>query len=344
LSSHLTLATASALLAAGASLLTAVPAGAPTGAPSRAQGREVFPLAGQAEVRGGGREYRYDVAGHTVTYTTPPASFDPLTAPSRQLARYGIPSEPKGGTARAAWRSDMARLHFVKAPPYLAMVAAHAGEAIPDYSDHWAGYVAFTGPYRRAAASWSQPVVKTSLCRSGALTLWAGLGGYAAISLAQAGTSVGTPGVGRGQAWWEITPAGMVPVPLYASAGGKFTAEVRYVGHDRFAFFMENDVTGASWSQTESGGRPPDLTTAEVIAERPCLDKCNGDEPTYARLPDFGSVDFRSSSVDGAALGTYSTYAENMTTTPSSFGAPLAQPGPFSSHKASFTVKQDRCG
>lgn len=276
-------------------------------------------------------------------YTPAPAGFNPLSASPAQLARYNIPAEPAGGRARAVWRADMSKLHFVAAPLSLRAVRPNAASSVPDYSDHWAGYVDYGGPYQTVSATWSQPSFSVSRCRRGALTLWAGIGGYGSEYLAQDGTSVGTPGLGRDQAWWEITPAGMVPVPLYATPGAPFTADVSYLGHGRFSFFMENDATGAAWSQSESAGGNVDLTTAEVIAERPCLTACSGTAARYADLGNFRVVKFSSSLVDGKPIGTFPNYIENMATAASSYSQQLAHPSPLQANETSFTVVQSSC-
>lgn len=287
--------------------------------------------------------YDYDVDGVSVTYKQPLATFDPLTAPTRELATFGVPAEPARGEARQAWRREMAGLHFVPAPPFLVEVAAHAASSTPDYSDHWAGYVAYGGPFARAASTWVEPRLLPTRCRWTSLTIWSGIGGYSSGSLAQDGTAEGTPELGRDQAWWELTPAGMVPVPLYASEGASFTAQVSYLGKGRFSFFMENDRTHAAWAGIEHSSNGASLATAESIVERPCLWECTTGDARYANLSNFRKVLFQSSLIDGKPMGSVDTYQEHMSTTGIAYAGDLAYPSTFSPNKASFTVSQRSC-
>ncbi|HET9059411.1 MAG TPA: G1 family glutamic endopeptidase [Acidimicrobiales bacterium] len=264
-----------------------------------------------------------------LSYRSPPAGFRPLHATPAQLARYGLPQRPASGMR--AWRHDMARLHMVGAPPSLSVVEAHAASSVPDYSDHWAGYVAYGGRYIRTTSTWLEPAVRPSKCRFSSLTIWAGIGGYASPALAQDGTAVGTPGIGQHQAWWEMTPAGMVPVPLYATVGRRFTAEVHYLGGGRFSFFMENDFTGAAWSGVEKSTNGATLATAEAIVERPCLARCTSADASYANLTNFGRLSFVSARANGRPLQSYSNYAEAMSSSGVPYGRELAYPGPYGS-------------
>ncbi|MGH9105541.1 MAG: G1 family glutamic endopeptidase [Acidimicrobiales bacterium] len=292
---------------------------------------------------GGGRTYSYDVAGSAVTDLVPPTSFDPLTAPAPERLRYGIPGPPAGAAGRAGWQRRMAKLHFVDPPPYLVELPAHSASSTPDYSDHWAGYVAYGGPFRKASSTWEEPSLGHSRCRSTSLTIWTGIGGYASDSLAQDGTAEDTPEIAQDQAWWELTPAGMVPVPLRASPGGQFTADVTYLGNGRFAFFMENDRTGAAWAAVEKSENGVSQNTAESIVERPCLSACTTTNAVYAHLSNFHQLVFSSSTVDGTAVGLFTNYQERMSVTGAPYGKGLAYPSPLSPNSDSFSVQQRSC-
>ncbi len=293
---------------------------------------------------GGGAVYKYDLDGAEVTYRVPPASFDPLKASARELALYGIPSPPRGQAAHAAWAEQMSKLHFVKAPASLVELPVHAAASQPGYSDHWAGYVAHGSTFKQMSSTWVEPVLRPSHCHGSSLTLWAGIGGYGSGSLAQAGTAEGTPEIANNQAWWEIWPQGMVPVPLHATPRAPFTVDVTYRGHGHFAFFMENDRTGAAWSHVETTTRSADLGTAESIAERPCLANCSSPtKATYAKLGNFGSVLFEWSLANGAPIGTFSNYKENMSDTGAPFGTALAFATPFAGNSMTFSVDQRAC-
>ncbi|HXW81743.1 MAG TPA: G1 family glutamic endopeptidase [Acidimicrobiales bacterium] len=302
-----------------------------------------YPAQRMAALSGGEKTYSYDVAGVEVTYTVPPTTFDPLTASDGLLARYGVPPRPSGSAMLATWEKQMAKLRFVSPPPFLVALSSQATTTTPDYSDHWAGYVAYGGPFKKISSTWVQPSLGPSRCHPNSLTIWAGLGGYESASLAQDGTAENTPAIANNQAWWELTPKSMVPVPLYATVGSAFTADVTYLGGDKFAFFMENDKTGAAWSQSVTSSRRADLTTAESIAERPCLAHCYVEHATYANLSNFGTVVFKSSLVDGKPIGSFTTYQENMDDTGAPFGHELAEPGALSANSTTFTVKQQSC-
>lgn len=301
-------------------------------------GAKVFP-----ELTGATGAPTYRLGGVTVTYNAPPVGFDATTAAPGRLALYGVPPPPGPGPARLLWLRRVSRLHFVAAPRFLAEIPVHAASSMPDFSDHWAGYVAYGGPFKRTVSTWVEPRLRPSRCRSTALTIWAGIGGYATAELAQDGTAENTPEIGQNQAWWELTPAGMVPVPLYATVGAQFTANVTYIGGDRFAFFMENDRTGAAWSQVEQSTNGANLSTAEAIVERPCLSNCTGDNARYANLSNFGRTEFTETSVDGVPLQALSTYAENMSDTGVAYGHDMARPGPLRAGSPGFSVTQRSC-
>ncbi len=53
----------------------------------------------------GGQDFVYDIGGCENIFHVPPANFDPLTASSDELARYGIPSRPTDTNELKKWDS-----------------------------------------------------------------------------------------------------------------------------------------------------------------------------------------------------------------------------------------------
>jgi len=135
----------------------------------------------------------------------------------------------------------------------------------------------------------------------------------------------------------------MVPVPLYATAGADFTAEVSYRGHGRFFFFMENDRTGAVWSGEATGRAGQGFATAESVVERPCLARCTADDATYSALGNFGTVHFVSATANDRPIGDFANYQEDMSSTGVAYGDDLAKPTALARGASSFDVHQQGC-
>ncbi len=70
----------------------------------------------------------------------PPANFNPLTATSAELSKYGFPEKPTSETELKAWEDAMAHAKYYVKPDQKPSTAVH-GLFATDYSVNWAGYV-----------------------------------------------------------------------------------------------------------------------------------------------------------------------------------------------------------
>ena len=110
--------------------------------------------------------------------------------------------------------------------------------------------------YKDVYADWLEPTIHSSACSPTAESTWVGLGGYHVETLAQAGTAVGEGGLGVGahQAWYELIHQKInkfMPIPVHATVGGEFTAEVDRTAHGYY-IFLKNDFTGKAKDYTPS--------------------------------------------------------------------------------------------
>jgi hypothetical protein len=76
--------------------------------------------------------YLYDIAGATVIYTIPPASFDPATASPAELEAYGIPAAPPQNdpAAYGLWEAMVDNFKFVTPPPVMYVVPVSSAAAV----------------------------------------------------------------------------------------------------------------------------------------------------------------------------------------------------------------------
>lgn len=77
-----------------------------------------------ATVVGGGSKYVYQLSGHTLTFNVPPANFDARTASAADLARYGLPARPAGGSALAQWNALIGHLGGQAVAPSISVAPA----------------------------------------------------------------------------------------------------------------------------------------------------------------------------------------------------------------------------
>jgi hypothetical protein len=176
--------------------------------------------------------------------------------------------------------------------------AAAVGE--PQVSSNWSGYAASavadgTATFSDVTASWIQPKVSCTAGRTDSVAFWVGLGGdsEASQSLEQLGTEANCDGRGAAptySAWWEIVPAASVRIPLKLRAGDRVTAAVVVKG-EAVTLFLKNVTRKSRFTKTVTPAQPPDVSSAEWIAEAPS--ECNASG--FCRgvpLTQFGTVTF----------------------------------------------------
>jgi hypothetical protein len=289
-------------------------------------GVKSFPLRAVKTLPDGGKEFSYLLDGVPVTQLLPPASFDAGTASAAQLRRYGIAPEPPATAriARARWRSMVSNIHFVTPPEEMFQVPVKASPPVAPHplipappthgvtpsthgvraqatSLNWSGDVINQSGHSFTTADdkFIQPAANSTTCANNSAVFWSGIGGVNTNNLAQDGTALNLePLLGQGQAWWEILPASVTPVNLFATAGQSFEANTSYLGNGTWDFFLKNDFTGASTDIQSSGAY--DGSTLEFISERPDV---NG---SLTNLTNFGTTQWQSASADGKPLKDWS--------------------------------------
>jgi hypothetical protein len=172
---------------------------------------------------------------------------------------------------------------------------AGAGAAMrSDTSANWAGYVVSKPGmrFRRVASTWVQPAASCSPGQRRYSAYWVGLGGYhsTANALEQIGTQVDCSSKGQAftSAWYELVPAGPIPIKLAIRPGDTISASVTMTGH-RVKLFMANRTLGTSFSRYVHAPHI-DLTSAEWIVEAPSA--CDGEGCHTLPLANFGSASF----------------------------------------------------
>src|ERR1700733_10703350 len=97
-----------------------------------------------------------------------------------------------------------------------------AGAATSDISSNWAGFAVSGTTFIAVSGSWVQPKATCTGSTTSA-AFWVGLGGNSTVSnsLEQIGTSSDCSATGTASysAWYELVPAGSVPVKLKVYAG-----------------------------------------------------------------------------------------------------------------------------
>jgi hypothetical protein len=190
----------------------------------------------------------------------------------------------------------------VPAPTFAASAAADH-HAAPNHkishstSTNWSGYaVSGFGPYRSVSSSWTQPAVDCVKTPTGWSAFWVGLDGDTTNTVEQTGSEADcSRGTAVYYAWFEMYPKYPVNYPNPVSPGDSFSASVSYAGRGSFQLTLSDTTKG--WSQTATQRlKSAKLGSAEAIAEAPSSG--GGVLP----LADFGTVGFRSTTVNGSLL------------------------------------------
>jgi len=176
-----------------------------------------------------------------------------------------------------------------------AGVSGTAGAASADISTNWSGFAVSENTFSSVSGSWVQPKATCSGSTTSA-AFWIGLGGNSDVSnaLEQIGTSAdcAADGTASYSAWYELVPAGSVPVNLKVYAGNKLSAFVKVNG-SKVTVQIKNLTRNTSFTKVLTMAAP-DVSSAEWIAEAPSV--CS----SYGRcravpLTDFGTIKFSKS-------------------------------------------------
>ena len=324
----------------------------------RSCGNEVVPRGSVTSLPGGGKAYAYPGAG--LTFTVPPAHFDPLKASDRRLSEYGYPTRHQLG---ASWFGVVRHMrHPVVPPPYLVVLprvhtpAPRRGPAPlltqgrpcsgDNLSECWGGYDVEGHTYTSVDSKWWEPTfVADNSCQTTAFGQWVGLGGINANKLGQDGTVFNASDAGAHQAFiakvTSTDPGDVVPVDLYATPGQQFFAETSWdSGNSRYDFVLVNEHTGDSLTPHSSQVSGYDGSTAEVITEDPLIDG------QWTDLSDFGHFLVNN---DEAGYGNtppvpFNQLTNEVNSISNAFtGNAMAGPGNFISGGSNFNMFFDAC-
>jgi hypothetical protein len=184
--------------------------------------------------------------------------------------------------------------------------AGPAGAASSDISTNWSGFAVSGNTFSSVSGGWVQPKATCSGSTTSA-AFWIGLGGNSDVSnaLEQIGTSSDCSADGASYtAWYELVPAGSVPIKLKVYAGNKLSASVKVNG-TKVTVQIKNLTRNTSFTKVLTMAAP-DVSSADWIAEAPSVCDNFGRCRTVA-LTDFGTVKFsKSVATAGGHTGTVS--------------------------------------
>lgn len=227
------------------------------------------------------------------------------------LAGLGIVlgSLAAAGTASAAPAAPHAT-HLVRPAVHLIRPAGHGTKPLVAHggpadatstSTNWSGYAAAGGTYTSVSATWNEP---TGTCSGTAKysSFWVGLDGYNSNSVEQTGSEVDCSGsTPQYYSWYEMYPAYPVNFSNPVSPGDQFYGSVTYTGGSSYTLVLKDTTKGWSHTITASLSGAAN-SSAEVIAEAPCCTASGGILP----LAHFSPVTFKSATVDGSPIGSFS--------------------------------------
>lgn len=186
--------------------------------------------------------------------------------------------------------------------------ASAAGTAfVKAVSANWSGYAAtrttVSDKFERVSGAWTQPA---GACKRGKTTysaIWVGLGGFrhGSKALEQTGSEVDCTSFGHAvySAWYELVPAGPVPLRLAVRAGDRLSASVA-VRDGEVVMQVKNLTTGRTKTVLRRMDQPrPDLTSAEWIVEAPSACTTTSVCRTLP-LTNFGTASFTDASATTA--------------------------------------------
>jgi hypothetical protein len=202
----------------------------------------------------------------------------------------------------------------------------------PPTSKNWSGYVARKGKFTTVTGTWTLPPAPPAASPSD-VVVWVGIGGSTTSDLIQAGTEEKRDpnGALKVDAWIELLPQLMVPVPLVVHPGDSLSVTIANTQPFQWTVSFVNGTTGERFQQGETYAST--YSSAEWVVERPSY------SGSLQNLAPFGQVTISAAttvlnaqSVTAAAAG-----AAPLAMVDSS-GNLLDRVSVFSADGATFTV------
>jgi hypothetical protein len=154
---------------------------------------------------------------------------------------------------------------------------------------NWSGYAASGSGFSSVTSQWTEPNV-TCNSTNDLFAPWVGIDGYGTPTVEQTGVATDcSSGAPVYQGWYEMYPASPVYYSNYVAPGDSITATVTSSGTS-YSLRLTDNTQG--WTKTTNQSLVASNASVEVIME----------SPTGA-YPNFGSVHFSNSTVDGSTLG-----------------------------------------
>lgn len=198
-------------------------------------------------------------------------------------------------------------------PHALTKAAATANQG----SFNWSGYVANDGGYTSVTSSWIQPTV--SCTSKGIVSFWIGLDGWTNGTVEQDGTGAdcrtGKPAY---YAWWQTFPTNSQQTyAVTVAPGDSITSTVSYA-NQQYTLVLSDRTQG--WTKTTTADAPDGSAnaSAEIVAEAASVNS------TVTQLPNFRTVTFTNSAIDGTSLPDTDAAAVDMV---NSTGSVIASTG-----------------
>jgi hypothetical protein len=160
---------------------------------------------------------------------------------------------------------------------------------------NWSGYAAQGSGFSSVTSSWTEPAVS---CNStdDLFAPWVGIDGFGTSTVEQTGVATDcSSGRPVYQGWYEMYPAPPVYYTNFVAAGDRISATVTRSG-STYTLTLTDSTQG--WTRTTNKSLSASNASVEVIMESPT-----------AAYPNFGSVNFSGSRVNGTTLGAFGPIA-----------------------------------
>ena len=165
-------------------------------------------------------------------------------------------------------------------------------------TNSWSGYAVTAGaPYTSASATWQIPNARydggSTPYGYEYVSNWVGIGGYSDATLIQVGTEsvVSTSGATSFYTWYELYPAGSVPIGVTVKPGDIITASLQCIAScspsqtQTWQLSLADKTAGSSWTQRFQ--YHSSMASADWITEPPYYNP-----PGFLPLADFGAVTY----------------------------------------------------